>query len=54
MCTAGTTVLEGWQRWRPVPGEIVRRGAARSGLAWHYNLEYEIDCHSVALERIAS
>ncbi len=40
--------------------EIVRRGAARSGLTWHYNrppvvdLEYEMDCRSVALERIAS
>ena len=40
--------------------EIVRRGAARSGLTWHYNrppvvdLEYEMDCRSVAVERIAS
>ena len=37
--------------------EIVRRGAARSGLTWHYNrppvvdLEYEMDCRGVALER---
>ena len=40
--------------------EIVRRGAARSGLTWHYNrppvvdLEYEMDCRGVAFERIAS
>ena len=40
--------------------EIVRRGAARSGLTWHYNrppvvdLEYEMDCRGVALERTES
>ena len=40
--------------------EIVRRGAARSGLIWHYNrppvvdLEYEMDCRGVPVERIAS
>jgi hypothetical protein len=39
--------------------EIVRRGAARAGLTWHYNrppvvdLEYEMDCRGVAVERIA-
>jgi hypothetical protein len=39
--------------------EIVRRGAARSGLTWHYNrppvvdLEYEMDCRGVSVERIA-
>jgi hypothetical protein len=38
--------------------EIVRRGAARSGLTWHYNrppvvdLEYEMDCRGVGIERI--
>jgi len=38
--------------------EIVRRGAARNGLTWHYNrppvvdLEYEMDCRGVAVERI--
>lgn len=38
--------------------EIVRRGAARSGLTWHYNrppvvdLEYEMDCRGVAIERV--
>ena len=39
--------------------EIVRRGAARAGLTWHYDrppvvdLEYEMDCRGVSLERIA-
>jgi hypothetical protein len=38
--------------------EIVRRGAARSGLTWHYNrppvtdLEYEMDCRGVMDERV--
>ena len=38
--------------------EIVRRGAARAGLTWHYarppvvGLEYEMDCRSVAEERV--
>ena len=37
--------------------EIARRGAARAGLAWHYDrppvigLDYEMDCRSVAVER---
>jgi hypothetical protein len=37
--------------------EIVRRGAAAAGLTWHYcrppvvELEYEMDCRGVALER---
>jgi hypothetical protein len=39
--------------------EIVKRGAARSGLTWHYNrppvvdLEYEMDCRGVTDERLA-
>ena len=39
--------------------EIVKRGAARAGLTWHYNrppvvdLEYEMDCRGVTQERIA-
>jgi hypothetical protein len=39
-------------------GEIVSRGAAHSGLIWHYcrppvvDLEYEMDCRGVAIERI--
>jgi hypothetical protein len=38
--------------------EIVRRGAARSGLTWHFarppvrELEYEMDCRGVARERV--
>jgi hypothetical protein len=38
--------------------EIVRRGAAHSGLTWHFcrppvrGLEYEMDCRGVGLERI--
>jgi len=37
--------------------EIVRRGAARAGLTWHYcrppvvDLEYEMDCRSLCIER---
>jgi hypothetical protein len=40
--------------------EIVRRGAARSGLTWHFSrppvidLEYEMDCRGVTDERIAA
>jgi hypothetical protein len=38
--------------------EIVRRGAARAGLTWHYcrppvqDLDYEMDCRGVATERV--
>ena len=38
--------------------EIVRRGAARHGLTWHFDrppvrdLEYEMDCRRVAVERV--
>jgi hypothetical protein len=38
--------------------EIVRRGAARTGLTWHYarppvrDLEFEVDCRSVRLEEV--
>ena len=38
--------------------EIVARGAAAAGLTWHYcrppvvDLEYEMDCRGVALERV--
>ena len=40
--------------------EIVRRGAARAGLVWHYcrppvvGLEYEMDCRGVAVEHSAA
>jgi hypothetical protein len=39
--------------------EIVRRGAARLGLTWHFNhppvsdLCYEMDCRGIAVERVA-
>lgn len=38
--------------------EIVKRGAARHGLTWHYNrpplisLDYEMDCRGIAIERV--
>jgi hypothetical protein len=38
--------------------EIVRRGAARGGLTWHFTrppvrgLDYEMDCRGVAVERV--
>jgi hypothetical protein len=38
--------------------EIVRRGAARCGLTWHFarppivDLEYEMDCRGIAVERV--
>jgi hypothetical protein len=38
--------------------EIVRRGAERNGLTWHFarppvrDLEYEMDCRGVATERV--
>ena len=38
--------------------EIVRRGAVRAGLTWHYarppvrELEFEVDCRSVGRERV--
>ena len=38
--------------------EIVRRGAARSGLTWHFNrppvtgLEFEMDCRGVMYEQV--
>jgi hypothetical protein len=41
-----------------LPGEIVRRGAARNGLTWHFarppvvELEYEMDCRGLELERV--
>lgn len=42
-----------------LPTDIVQRGAAASGLTWHFNtppvvdLEYEMDCRGVHVERIA-
>ena len=43
----------------PLADEIVRRGAARAGLTWHFcrppvqGLEYEMDCRAVAVEHSA-
>lgn len=40
--------------------ELVRRGAMRAGLTWHFNrppvlgLEYEMDCRGMAVERVLS
>jgi hypothetical protein len=42
-----------------LPHEIARRGAARSGVTWHYarppllGLEYEMDCAGIRLETVA-
>lgn len=41
-----------------LPDEIARRGAARSGVTWHYarppllGLEYEMDCAGIRLETV--
>jgi hypothetical protein len=38
--------------------DLVRRGATRHGLIWHFNrppivgLDYEMDCRAVAIERV--
>ena len=43
-----------------VGDELVRRGAMRSGIVWHFNrppvleLEYEMDCRGVSVERVIS
>jgi hypothetical protein len=40
--------------------EIVRRGAAHAGLTWHLNrppvqeLDFEMDCRAVAIERVVA
>ena len=40
--------------------EIVRRGAAHAGLTWHFNrppvqeLDFEMDCRGVAIERVVA
>ena len=42
-----------------LPDEIACRGAARSGVTWHYarppllGLEYEMDCAGIRLETVA-
>lgn len=41
-----------------LPEDLVRRGAARHGVTWHYNrppvveLDYEMDCRGVHIERV--
>ena len=41
-------------------GEIVRRGAARAGLTWHYDrppvqeIEFEMDCRGIDTERVVA
>jgi hypothetical protein len=41
-----------------VGDELVRRGAMRGGVTWHFNrppvreLEYEMDCRGLPLERV--
>jgi len=41
-----------------LPDEIMRRGAARAGLTWHYarpplrELEYEMDCRAILSEQV--
>jgi hypothetical protein len=42
-----------------VADELVRRGAAKAGLTWHYcrppvaGLEYEMDCRAITAEHVA-
>ena len=56
-----TTATQVYTVYDPHPfmaSEIVRRGAARGGLTWHFarppvaGLEYEMDCRSVADEQV--
>ena len=58
---ADTTGVQVYTIHDPHPfmgNEIVRRGAARHGLTWHFcrppviGLEYEMDCRSIATERV--
>jgi hypothetical protein len=60
---AGTTATQVYtvQDLHPfLADEVVRRGAANAGLTWHYcrppvvELEYEMDCRGVGLERTLS
>jgi hypothetical protein len=56
-----TTATQAYTVHDPHPflaDEIVRRGAAHSGLTWHYDrppvreLEYEMDCRAIGTERV--
>jgi hypothetical protein len=55
--TTATQVYTVYDLYPFLADEIVRRGAARSGLTWHFNrppvmgLEYEMDCRRVMDER---
>jgi hypothetical protein len=57
--TTGTQAYSVFDIHPFLASEIVRRGAARAGLTWHYarppvvGLDYEMDCRSVAVERAA-
>jgi hypothetical protein len=56
--TTATQVYTVFNLYPFLADEIVRRGAARSGLTWHFNrppvreLDYEMDCRGVATERV--
>jgi len=57
--TTATQVYTVFDLYPFLADEIVRRGAARSGLTWHFcrppvqELDYEMDCRGVATERVA-
>ena len=56
--TTGTQVYTVHDLYPFLADEIVRRGAARSGLTWHFNrppvtgLEFEVDCRGVMYEQV--
>ena len=56
--TTATQVYTVFDLYPFLADEIVRRGAARAGLTWHYcrppvqDLDYEMDCRGVAIERV--
>ena len=56
--TTATQVYTVFDLYPFLADEIVRRGAARAGLTWHFSrppvrdLDYEMDCRGVAIERV--
>jgi hypothetical protein len=56
--TTATQVYTVYDLYPFFADEIVRRGAARAGLTWHFNrppvqeLDFEMDCRGVAIERV--
>jgi hypothetical protein len=56
--TTATQVYTVFDLYPFLADEIVRRGAARAGLTWHFSrppvreLDYEMDCRGVAVERV--